>query len=63
VPHAYQVHVGGAKDIHVDDRHRRLARHRIIGLPNKEIGNPSADKGAHFRARPVADYQVSLKDQ
>ena len=39
-----------------------LARHRMIALPN-EIGNASADGGAHFRARPVADYQVSLKDQ
>jgi hypothetical protein len=55
--------VGATKAIPVDDRHRRLARHRMIALPNKEIGNPSGDRGAHFRARPVADYQFSLKDQ
>jgi hypothetical protein len=46
--------------VRVDDRQRHLARRRIIALPNKEIGNPSADRGAHFRARHVADYQVSL---
>ena len=55
--------VGAAKAVRVDDRHRRLARHPMIALPNKEIGNPSADRGAHFRARPVTDYQVSLKEQ
>jgi hypothetical protein len=55
--------VGASKAVRVDDRHRRLARHRMIALPNKEIGNASADRGAHFRARPVADYQVSMKDQ
>jgi hypothetical protein len=47
--------VGAAKAVRVDDQHRRLARHRMIALPNKEIGNPSADRGAHFRARPVTD--------
>jgi hypothetical protein len=55
--------VGATKAIRVDDRHRGLALHRMIALPNKEIGNPSDDRGAHFRARPVADYQFSLKDQ
>jgi len=41
--------VGTAKAIRVDDRHRRLARHRKAALPNKEIGNPSAERGAHFQ--------------
>ena len=35
--------IGAAKAIRVDDRHRRLARRRIIALPNKEIGKPYAD--------------------
>jgi hypothetical protein len=55
--------VGAAKAIRVDDRHRRLARHRMIALPNKEIGNPPLT-GARISVRVLSQtYHVSLKDQ
>jgi hypothetical protein len=48
-----RTNVGAAKAIHVDDRHRRLARHRMIALPNKEIGNPPLT-GARISVRVLS---------